>query len=155
MKTFFPWIRRRDAFSLTEVVLALGLVSFCLLAVVGLLPVGLKSISRAHEESAAANALNQISEALRNAVDDSGTYTAVGFPAINWQRGASVKTVTVPLSLGGQPTNLSGARMLAEIKLTPPPDRASPGCAQIAIFWPPEGSARDSIACGLQFLPKQ
>lgn len=62
-------------FSLVEVTLAIGIVSFALLAVMGLLPVGLKSVKNAAEQAAAANVVNSAAEALRQAQGSNGTYS--------------------------------------------------------------------------------
>ncbi|PTX98261.1 hypothetical protein DB345_05350 [Spartobacteria bacterium LR76] len=48
------------AFSLIEVVLALGIVSFAMMAVVGTLPVGLRSAQQSRSQIAAANIARQI-----------------------------------------------------------------------------------------------
>lgn len=48
------------AFSLIEVVLALGIVSFAMMAVVGTLPVGLRSSQQSRTQIAAANIARQI-----------------------------------------------------------------------------------------------
>lgn len=48
------------AFSLIEVVLALGIVSFAMMAVVGTLPVGLRSSQQSRSQIAAANIARQI-----------------------------------------------------------------------------------------------
>jgi uncharacterized protein (TIGR02598 family) len=49
-----------SAFSLVEVVLALGVVSFALLALVGTLPAGVKALQDSMSESARANTTQQI-----------------------------------------------------------------------------------------------
>ena len=59
--------RVNAAFSLVEVTIAVGIVSFCLIAVLGLLPTGLKAVKNANEQAAAANALNAIADTLRTA----------------------------------------------------------------------------------------
>jgi len=79
MKTRFyplPFACRRKrcaALSLVEVTLALGIVSFSMLAVVGLLPVGLQSIKNANEQAGAANVIGGIADALRKASSTDGT----------------------------------------------------------------------------------
>lgn len=51
-------------FSLVEVTLALGLTTFCLLAVVGLLPVGLTTLRQATEQSIESQIVQQINSEL-------------------------------------------------------------------------------------------
>jgi len=52
--------RSQNAFSLVEVVVSLGIVSFALLAIVALLPIGLQSTKDTIEETNAVNALSAI-----------------------------------------------------------------------------------------------
>ena len=54
-----------DGFSLVEITLALGLIAFCVITLVGLLPTGLNAQQQAQDEARAAVALNQISSAVR------------------------------------------------------------------------------------------
>lgn len=56
----------RSAFSLVEVTLALGVAALCLLAVFGLLPIGLNSNQAAVQQTLAANILNGVIADLRN-----------------------------------------------------------------------------------------
>jgi len=53
-------------FSLVEVVLALGIMSFCLMALIGLLPVGIRSNQISAEEIHAVNLLTIMEADLRN-----------------------------------------------------------------------------------------
>jgi len=53
-----------QAFSLVEVTLALGLSCFCLLAVVGLLPVGLSTLRQATEQSIESQIVQQMNSEL-------------------------------------------------------------------------------------------
>ncbi len=58
--------RRVQAFSLIEVVLALGVVSFSVVAMVGLFPVGYKNALESRQETSAAFIAQQISGDLRS-----------------------------------------------------------------------------------------
>jgi uncharacterized protein (TIGR02598 family) len=49
--------RRQDAFSLVEVVMALGITAFCLVALLGLMPVGLKTVRDARGDALRAEVL--------------------------------------------------------------------------------------------------
>ena len=55
----------RNGFSLIEVVLSIGIVSFALLLIIGLIPVGLGSIKHAQEQAAAAECIRQITQAVQ------------------------------------------------------------------------------------------
>jgi uncharacterized protein (TIGR02598 family) len=58
--------RSRSGFSLVEVTLALGVAAFCLLAVFGLLPIGLKTQQTAIEQTAATRIVSAAASDLRN-----------------------------------------------------------------------------------------
>jgi uncharacterized protein (TIGR02598 family) len=58
----------RTAFSLVEVTLALGVAAFCLLAVLGLLPVGVKTNQAASQETIANGILSAVISDLRTIV---------------------------------------------------------------------------------------
>ncbi len=59
---------RLSAFSLVEITLALGVTAFCLLAVIGLLPVSFKTQQASIQQTTATNVLTQIITDLRVAV---------------------------------------------------------------------------------------
>jgi len=60
-----PGSQKITAFSLVEVTLALGVSTFCLIAIFGLLPVGLKSGQAAMEQSVADGILSAVATDLR------------------------------------------------------------------------------------------
>lgn len=60
----------RHAFSLVEVTLALGIASFCLLALVGLLPVGIQATSDASEETQVTNLISEVVADLKHTLRD-------------------------------------------------------------------------------------
>lgn len=144
--------------------LALGVVSFCLLSIVGLLPTALRSVKNANAEAAAANALTQLADSLRNATTtNTASYTASGaFSDITWNLGAASSTLVRYLTLDGQPTNSAGARFVARIDLVPPSDLHSAGRARVSIAWPAASTYSNNawskadgfLGSGLQFLPK-
>jgi len=156
------------AFSLVEVTLAIGLAGFCLLAILGLLPIGLKSVKNAREASAAANALNSLAEAIRDATNPSGVYAAgEDFPNITWVSGGEAGTFSGTLSLSGHETSGSSAdaRLAYRVELSPPSaDRTTPGRARISISWPVGAEWIESsnawshsegmVSAGIQFLPQ-
>src|SRR5256714_10296143 len=63
---------RRNAFSLTELTLALGVAAFCLLAVFGLMPVGVQTNRNATSQTAATNVIAAVVADLR-AIPKTGT----------------------------------------------------------------------------------
>jgi uncharacterized protein (TIGR02598 family) len=63
MKRFFP--TGSQAFSLVEVTLALGIISFGLIAIIGLVPKGLGIVKESADEAAALNILAAVSSDLQ------------------------------------------------------------------------------------------
>jgi type II secretory pathway pseudopilin PulG len=63
------------AFSLVEVTLALGIAAFCLIAVFGLMPVGVQTNRNATSQTAAANIIAAIIADLRVIPKTPGTWT--------------------------------------------------------------------------------
>ncbi len=163
MKILLPAPSRR-AFSLVEVVLALGLVSFSMLAVVGLLPVGLRSVKNAGEESAAANALQLLGAAIRHAHSVDGVaYAASGtFTNLTWNVGGVDRVFTdIALQLSGQQGNADN-RLVAQVEIVAPPNATAPGHARVSIAWPARAKwnngswaqAEGSVSSGIIFLPR-
>src|ERR1043166_2732871 len=58
-------LRRAHAFSLVELTLALGVAAFCLLAVFGLVPIGVQTNRNATSQTAAANIMASLIADLR------------------------------------------------------------------------------------------
>ena len=59
------WNRKTSAFSLVEVTLALGVAAFCLIAVFGLMPVGVQTNRNATSQMAATNIIAAVVADLR------------------------------------------------------------------------------------------
>lgn len=163
MKTAHP---NRHAFSLIEVTVAIGIVAFCLISIVALLPAGLKSVKNANAEAAAAEALEQISSAIREAATNSdGDYVANGaFSDLTWKTdGATLPAKTYYFNLAGQPTNSASARLVAYVQLTSPTNDVSTGRAQISVAWPGAATwtsnawqkANGSLSAAIIFLPQK
>ena len=149
---------RCSGFSLIEVVIAIGIVSFSILAVVGLLPVGLKTVKNANEQAGAANVLNAIAGAIRSATPTSSPVP--GSPTkYNWDFAGISYNFTVGSSANNQPiiipnltmeggnvlTGSDPARLSACVILTPPSMVSgtspmvtaanSPGTVLISVAW--------------------
>src|SRR5438874_9708713 len=72
-------LRRVHAFSLVEVTLALGVAAFCLLAVFGLMPIGVQTNRNATSQTAATNVMSAVIADMRatpKTYDNSKTYSA-------------------------------------------------------------------------------
>ena len=59
------WNYRTAAFSLVEVTLALGVAAFCMIAVFGLLPVGVQTNQRATSQTSATSIMANVIADLR------------------------------------------------------------------------------------------
>ena len=95
-------LRRLHAFSLVEVTLALGIAAFCLIAVFGLVPVGVQTNRNATSQTAATNILSSVVSDIR-ASPKGATKTA----KYEIRRAKSNQT-TVCFDGQGQPDPLGG-----------------------------------------------
>jgi Tfp pilus assembly protein PilV len=163
-------VASRSAFSLTEVVIALGVVSFALIAIFGLLPVGLKTVKNANEQAAAANLLGAIADAVRNASTNASATTysnSIAGQGIGYILGSTNPTTNTlnNLTLEGASNSIS-ARLKAVVVISPPANIMTNGRALISVAWPATASNSGSISnltwsradgfvtSGIQFLPK-
>jgi uncharacterized protein (TIGR02598 family) len=175
MKTRFyplPFACRRKrcaALSLVEVTLALGIVSFSMLAVVGLLPVGLQSIKNANEQAGAANVIGGIADALRKASSADGTTFTANYAgqALTYRLDDpdSKLSVRADLDVSGSPTG-GEKRLSAVLEILEVPTATQPGRAVISVAWPaqagPEWDSGDqtwdkaegSLTTSILFLPR-
>lgn len=129
---------RTRGFSLVEVAMAMGIASFCLLATVGLLPVGLDSIRVSREESGAANCLEQIARSLRSATPNSagGFHSTGGFGELSWSGATGGSATFDNLSLDGLPADRSAeARLIGHVEISPIGSAAT-GQAMVTVAWP-------------------
>ncbi len=161
--------QRLSGFSLVEVVVAIGIASFALLAVVGLLPVGMKSAQTAREQAAAASVMNSIANALRYAETTNGTVYSNSFAGqgIAYTIGGAAMTVAWDtLDLNGRVVDSASTRLKVRLVLAPPVNSMTPGQALISIAWPAQApnlkwdnnkwtNASGHLTTGIQFLPKQ
>jgi uncharacterized protein (TIGR02598 family) len=159
---------RCSGFSLIEVVIAIGIVSFSILAVVGLLPTGLKTVKNANEQAGAANVLNAIAETLRQASSSDGVNFSNSFAGQSVSYtigGGSMNCFWSNLTLEGV-TNSQFSRIEAQLIGTSPATLLAPGQATISVAWSANPNlswnsssnnwshADGSITTGIQFLPR-
>ena len=154
------------AFSLIEVVLAIGIVAFALVTVIALLPVGLGSMKHAREQAAGAACVSQIAQSPwtpvstgssgNNAYQASGvwanaisTWPATSATNTYFGTGSSSSAATVPdptISLAGIPTAVTlDQRLVAHIQIQPPVTNASTGTALISVAWPANTAKWDAV----------
>ena len=135
------------AFSLVEVTLALGIAAFCLIAVFGLVPVGVQTNRNATSQTTATNILSSVISDIRASPKGSGTT-----PKYKIRRSKSNIT-TVCFDGQGQPDPLGGQignvncragnwRYRLYVKISPPatlPSTFIPYCANYVVLklvWP-------------------
>lgn len=129
----FP-LSRRKAFSLVEVTLALGLVSFAFVAILGLLPTGLTSLRESMNQTVEAQILRSISSQCVvsdfNHLSTNGLYfNDEGLPATAATSFFSVKVTTntpiYPGSTRGENLGESITTLRVEMVSKPSPDAIS------------------------------
>lgn len=164
-------VKAYRGFSLVEVTMAIGIVSFALLAIVGLIPVGLKSVKDSREHAAVANALDALANRIRNAgSEDERNYSTVfsGQEIAYEINGSPVQVKWNDLVLEGEENSGRSRRLVAQLSLTPPMADAqgtvtNAGCATICLAWGAQADPHwdgDSwsrvegfISTSLRFLP--
>jgi len=133
---------RISGFTLVEVTLALGLVAFCLIAILGLIPVGLDSIRDGNRQAEASRIMKQIATGLHAAhADEDENYYLVAagtLGEINWKVGdPEIGPLTGMMTASGTPTSsVADAMFSYSITIDPPADYWVTGRALIRIAWP-------------------
>ena len=162
--------RESPGFSLVEVVIAIGIVSFAILGIVGLLPAGLKTVKNANENAGAANVLNAVAESIRAAsTTDAQTFTW-SFAGVSHPyqiAGGSNNVYLDNLTLEGVATNALNKRLRAYVSLNAPTSLTSPGYGTISVAWSAQAAklawdstlqkwtnADGSVTTAIQFLPR-
>ena len=130
-----PVLSSKAGFSLAEVTLALGIAAFCLIAVFGLLPVGLTNNQNSTEQTTAANIVTAVVADLRSTPATSGTSQMYQIPIP-----AAGSTATGPYHLyfdGG------GAPDATASQSNPAPYVASSSIFRVSVaFAPPAVNAK-------------
>lgn len=166
----------KRAFSLIEVTIALGITTFCLVPIIGMLPVGLRSLKNANEQAGAAAVVSQIATAIRNASTDANgtvytnTFGGTDSPKqISYSIGGGQSTPNLgALTLGGTPaTNTFEERFKTQVTIIPPNAGDPLGTAIISVAWPAaanptwnastnqwDNKASGSVTTAVKFLPR-
>ena len=122
---------RAAGFSLIEVTLALGVAGFCLLAVFGLLPIGVQTNQRALSQTAATAILSSVVADLRATPTTATTSTQYQITF------GTAKTLY--FDGAGQFTVLPGTNSRYQLNVTFPPNAGfvySPTYADLKVTWP-------------------
>jgi uncharacterized protein (TIGR02598 family) len=138
---------RRQAFSLVEVALAIGIASFCLLAVVGLLPTALASVRVSRQEAGAARCMEQIAQAIRSATQTGAVHYAAGSPYTNltWSGASDAAATFDNLNLAGLPTtNGMDQHLVARVEIRPATAGSPTREALVSVAWPNKATWNES-----------
>jgi uncharacterized protein (TIGR02598 family) len=147
--------RQSSGFSLVEVTLALGVASFCLLAIFGLLPVGVASNQASIEQTAAAGIVAAVNADLR-ATPVTQPASDQESPRFKWMipKADGTATGTVPQtrflrSDGAEVANtgIASARYRVNLWFSPPgADQKHATNARILVTWPALADSDPSMA---------
>ncbi len=115
-------LSQKRGFSLIEVVLALAIMSFCLIVLLGLLPLSLATIKNASEETTGINVVSTVVSDLKSTpatAQTSPTYQ-LSLPTAT-SSGNQSQTIYLDQSGGALPNATSaGARYKVTVTLSPP-----------------------------------
>jgi uncharacterized protein (TIGR02598 family) len=128
------------AFSLVEVVLALGIASFCLLLLTALIPTGLQSDKESVEESQGMNLLSGI---ITERMSLATTNACLSYPMPALAPDMKKVDALFYVKEGGQASvaDLTGARYRVEYQIQPPATgSAAPYRGYFRVAWPAVGT---------------
>jgi len=140
-------LHKTTAFSLVELTLALGVAAFALIAILGMLPVGLKTQQASVEQTTAAEIISQIAADLRAAVRKPGNAgnpnsTSVQFGLRGYWANAATPSWLYFTNDGNyisgstnQSTVPATATFIAFINYRLPPS-ATTSLADVVVSWP-------------------
>ena len=121
-------------FSLIEVTLAIGIISFALMAVIALLPVGLRSVQNATEQAGAAVVLESLSTALRHSATENPDQFEIFFASEKHSFSGPQTFTWEDLTLEGE-KDADRKRLSAVVNVTELPKATTPGRAVVSIAW--------------------
>jgi len=140
-------------FSLVEVVLALGIAAFALVAIVGMLPVGLRLASESDEESRAVNILTQVA-ADRRAISTQAASEIYHFPALT---GTAVLTNSFAVGEDGSylDQDFAKARYRVSYSMIPPRSGSGdPWLLWLRAAWPAQSTNASGAIESLNTIPR-
>jgi len=144
--------RSRLGFSLVEVTLALGVAAFCLLAVFGLLPIGLKTQQSAIEQTAATRIVSAAASDLRNTAR---TATTSSLFAINIPANTASSSSELFFDIEGRFSPAIGANSRYRLTITFSPNstgRVGATLAHLLVSWPAAATTVNAAGVAETFL---
>lgn len=148
----------RGGFSLVEVTLALGVASVCLIAIFGLLPVGLRTNQDAAQEVAAGDILGTVMADLRAtpATTPRGEAAASRQFAINIPANPVSEATTSTLFFSGEGQSSASANSESRYRLTitflPNAGSRAATLARLKMSWPAAASPVNATGSAEMFL---
>lgn len=132
--------RSQSAFSLVEVSIALGIVSFCLVALIGLLPAGINNNRSSNEETAAVNLLTAVVSDLRSTAKTAAASPRFGI--------STTSSTTLFFAEDGTPGSADQSRFRVQTTLTAPSANQDQTATvgHILVSWPAAQSDPDKAA---------
>ena len=128
----------RRAFTLVEVVLALGVLTFAVLLLLALVPAGLQTNRDTREESMATNIVGAMIADWRAVGQTTNASTVFRFPALS---AGSSATNTIWISDTGQPVAAAAARYRVAYRLTAPAAGSlAPYYVNFTVSWPAQAT---------------
>jgi uncharacterized protein (TIGR02598 family) len=129
---------------LVEVIIAMGIAAFCLIAMLGLIPSGLKQVKVSSEQTAATAILAAVATDIRNTPSGSEKSLAYGI-ALPTTAGASITTVNLYLNEDGKPnTSATSARYAIKASLVSSNNASGTTSGNLVIWWPAAASLGNS-----------
>ena len=118
--------RFASAFSLVELTLALGIAAFCLIAVFGLMPVGVQTNRNATSQTAATNIIASVIADMRATTSSTSPQYGITFGT----------ATTLYFDGAGQFTTSLGANSRYRVSVTFPSSPSGLSYADVKVTWP-------------------
>lgn len=131
--------RMRPGFSLVETVIALGIFVFCIVGIVGLIPVGLNAVRSVSNENNAIHIASSI-EGIWEVAPGNSTLTNGQFPVTNFYIGA-MSTTNFYFNEFGEQTNIGSASLNMTYNATVNSTFPTAFDVKMVFSWPPRGNA--------------
>jgi uncharacterized protein (TIGR02598 family) len=129
---------------LVEVIIAMGIAAFCLIAMLGLIPMGLKQVKISSEQTAATAILAAVASDIRNTPSGTAKSLVYGI-ALPTTAGASVSTVNLYLNEDGKPnTSPTSARYALKASLVTSNNASGMTSGNLVIWWPAAAALRNA-----------
>ena len=126
---------KSKAFSLIEVVIALGIFAFCIVSIVGLLPIAANSVKSVSQESNANNIAESIAGMWQVVPSINTNVANSNFPMTNLYIGVS-KLSTNYFNEFGQQTNSNSASLRMEYEARQNTNYANAYDVNLTFYWP-------------------